>query len=386
MLRHEQLLKVRDALRQKGTVAKWPLRWGEYALLPAEKDWLINEDAYRAKWPQLMSSPRFAPPPAANAEQASSQATALWRGRWLRGLTLAQTWSALDLSAGSGIDTWGMESAGARVTAVEPDAYLAELLRWNGAEPNRIVVQAPAEEQSFAPDQYDVVYADPSRRSERGRLPLNDLGSPDPLKHLQTWQQWAPHVVLKLSPMLDVEQVARWFPGAESLTYLSTHREVKELVVHLPRTRTSPLRVFAVAVDDEGTELVRWTSDPQRTAERATAVGTYLYDPDSVLVAARGAASWAAHHGLKGLHPDSRLYTADELHAVPGCRVFRVDAVHTSLPTHLTEASVVCRAFPERADVLRKRLKLGESSERFLVATQLSRAAGYRYLEATRIA
>lgn len=386
MIRHPQLLQARDELRRKGPVSQWPLLWSSYGLLPAEKDWLVHEDAYRAKWPLLMDQPHFAPPPAANAEQASSQATALWRGHWLSRHVPMAVWSALDLSAGSGIDSWGMEAAGARVTSVEPDSYLAELLRWNGAPHGRHVVQGLAEAQQFASDQFDVVYVDPSRRSSRGRLPLSDLGSPNPLAHLSTWQQWAAHVVLKLSPMLDAEQAARWFPGAESLTYLSSQREVKELVVHLPRTRTAPQLVHAVSVDEGGHELMRWTRDPSATAERASSVGTYLYDPDSVLVASRGTASWAAHYGLKALHPDSRLFTAGELREVPGCRIFNVEAVHTRVPTHLTEASVLSRAFPERADVLRKRLRLGESSERFLVATRLSSPAGHLYLEATRIA
>lgn len=65
---------------------------------------------------------------------------------------------------------------------------------------------------------------------------------------------------------------------------------------------------------------------------------------------------------------------------------FSVDSIHATLPNHLKAASVVARAFPERADVLRKRLRLAEDSERFLFATRLAGSLDHVYIVATRLA
>lgn len=387
MIRPDILSAVQRELERKGPRATWPLYWAKHSLLPAEKDWLIHFDAYAAKWPMLMAEPSFAPPPSANAEQASSQATARWRGQWLRANLEQQNPDpcALDLTGGSGIDTWGLEQAGFLVTAVEPDAHLVDLLSWNGRNSGRTVIHGIAEDQAFGDDAFDLVYVDPSRRGAQGRVALSDLGQPDPKLHLSTWMQWGRNVALKLSPMLDANEVARWFPDAEELVYVSLHREVKELVVRIPREKKFEAQIVAVSVDDEGNELLRWTTNRASLPKRTDDVQAYLFDPDPALAASGGAASWAAAHGLEGLHPDSRLYTSKDLRDLPGCRIFKVESIHASPPNDLRAASVVARAFPERADVLRKRLRLAEDSERFLFATRLAGSPAHVYLVASRL-
>lgn len=388
MIRPKVLREVQRELERKGPRATWPLYWGKYSLLPAEKDWLIHHDAYAAKWPKLMAEPEFAPPPSANAEQASSQATASWRGQWLRTNLEPQHAKprALDLTGGSGIDTWGLEQAGFLVTAVEPDAHLVDLLNWNGRNSGRTVVHGTAEHQAFGDGAFDWVYVDPSRRGVQGRISLSELGQPDPKEHLRTWLRWGRNVAFKLSPMLHANEVARWFPDADELVYVSLRREVKELVVSIPHQKKSEAKVVAVVTDDEGNELLRWTTNPDLIPKRAGEVQAYLFDPDPALAASGGAASWAAAHELEGLHPDSRLFTSGERRDLPGCRIFKVESIHASPPNDLRAASVVARAFPERADVLRKRLRLAEDSERFLFATRLSGSPAHVYLVATRLA
>jgi hypothetical protein len=186
--------------------------------------------------------------------------------------------------------------------------------------------------------------------------------------------------------MLDAREVSRWFPEADEFIYVSVRREVKELVVGIPLERNAETTLIAVSVDEEGRELLRWTTQPSVLPARATAVGTYLFDPDPALAASGGAASWAAAHNLEGLHPDSRLFTSNTLSNTTCCRVFSVDSIHATLPNHLKAASVVARAFPERADVLRKRLRLAEDSERFLFATRLAGSPDHVYIVATRLA
>jgi hypothetical protein len=392
MFRAERVRAALRELERKGPPVAWPLHWGKFELLPAEKDWLIHFDRYAAKWPSLMADPDFAPPPVSNAEQASSQATALWRGQWLRSHSGDQsaghleTPHALDLTGGSGIDSWGLERAGYQVTTVEPDPYLTQLLTWNGNRVNRHVIQGKAEDQEFGTLQFQTVFVDPSRRTSSGRIAIRELGEPDPFTHLRTWQKWGAYVAIKLSPMLDAREVSRWFPEADEFIYVSVRREVKELVVGIPLERKSKTKFIAVSVDDEGHELLRWTTQPSVLPARATAVGAYLFDPDPALAASGGAASWAAAHNLEGLHPDSRLFTSNILSNTPCSRVFSVDSIHATLPNHLKAASVVARAFPERADVLRKRLRLAEDSERFLFATRLAGSLDHVYIVATRLA
>lgn len=370
VFRPDYLDAARSALSAQYPPAQWPLHWQRFELSRSEQDWLRNEIKFRDKWPDLMASKTWAPPPLANAEQASSQATAWWKARHL---APAGTKRVLDLTGGSGIDTWAFEKQGAVVTCCEPDPYLAELLRFNGRERNRHVVEGPAESYVSAEDSFDLVYVDPSRRSEGGsRREVADLGLPDPVTNLEQWLRWAPAVLIKLSPMVDRRAVLRLFPTADAVVYLSRRREVKELLVRIPRTPSgSASPIWAVDVDALGNENYRWSAEDLRipTAEPLEP-GHFLHDPDPVLRAAGAESSWAHDHGMTALHPGLSLFSSTDDVRPSGGRHFAVESVHVRLPKDLRAASVVTKGFPERAEDLRRRAKLAEDSERFLFAMQ----------------
>lgn len=383
VIRPEHLSAAREALLAKYPKAQWPLHWGAFALTRAEQDRLLHEDKFRDKWPQIHEIPVYAFPPKANAEQASSEATARWKAHHV---VPQLTRRLLDLTGGSGIDTWAFEQFGIQVDCVEPDPYLVELLRWNGRHSNRNVSATTAEQ--FQPTQanYDVVYVDPSRREKSGqRIDWSDLGEPNPLEHLNTWLSWAPTVILKLSPMVDLRAVQRWFPSADLIAYLSRKREVKELLVRIPRTPNGlGPAVIAADVDVYGTELYQINAANARV-ETAHEVLEFVHDPDPVLRAAGADASWAAGHGYAALHPGMSLFTSRSADLVPGGRHFAVESVHDRMPSSLGAASIVTKNFPERAEVLRQKFRIREDSERFLFAIQRGSGSAKTYIVARRI-
>lgn len=361
----------------------WPLHWNQFKLTRAEQDRLVHEEKFREKWPRLFEIPEYAFPPVANAEQASSEATAMWKAKNLLPFGAQKV---LDLTGGSGIDTWAFEQKGMHVDCVEPDPYLVELLRWNGRHSKRNVTATTAEQFQPAQPNYDVVYADPSRREKSGqRIDWSDLGTPNPLEHLSTWLSWAPTVILKLSPMVDVRAVQRWFPNADLIAYLSRKREVKELLVRIPRTPDDlePV-VIAADVDAYGTERYQIKAVNTRV-DTANEVLEVLHDPDPVLRAAGADTTWAEGHGYAALHPGMSLFTSRSATLAPGGRHFAVESVHDRMPSNLNAASIVTKNFPERAEVLRQKFRIREDSERFLFAIQRGSGSAKSYIVARRI-
>ncbi|MFZ9732939.1 MAG: THUMP-like domain-containing protein [Schleiferiaceae bacterium] len=380
MLRSHYLDAVRAELSATYPLPQWPLHWSKFALTRSEQDFLLHETKFRDKWPTMMDA-GFAPPPSANAEQASSEATATWKAAEFGPCNDGRV---LDLTGGSGVDSWAFEARGAQVTCCETDPYLAELLRWNGQSRHRTVHEGPAE--TFDGGHFDLVYADPSRRAVHGeRLDWNDLGTPDPRLHLKTWLTWAPTVLLKLSPMVDRNAVARIFPTADLVVYLSRRREVKELLVRIPRgTPISPPKVLAVDVDAFGTEHYRILAEAA-AVDVAPEIGAFLHDPDPVLRAAGAEEAWARQAGLQRAAPKMHLFTSQHGSSLPGGRHFAVESVHHSLPKDLGSASIVAKGFPERPEVLRKRWRLAESSERFLFALQSGNPGRKTFVVARRL-
>jgi hypothetical protein len=82
--------------------------------------------------------------------------------------------------------------------------------------------------------------------------------------------------------------------------------------------------------------------------------------------------------GLKKLHPNSQLYTADTyIPEFPG-RTFRVVEVagfskaEIKRVQTLQKANITVRNFPENVQQLRKRLKLADGGDHYIFATTLA--------------
>lgn len=106
---------------------------------------------------------------------------------------------------------------------------------------------------------------------------------------------------------------------------------------------------------------------------------SYLYEPDPSLLKAGAFKLPAVRFGLKKLHVNSYLYTADvRIPDFPG-RVFRVDSTFSLGKKELKKelsgvmtANITVRNFPVKVEELRKKLKLKEGGDVYIFATTLS--------------
>ena len=105
----------------------------------------------------------------------------------------------------------------------------------------------------------------------------------------------------------------------------------------------------------------------------------YVYEPNASLLKAGFYKGLTDLYPLRKFHPDSHLYTSDQLVPdFPG-RVFQVEA-RTSFNKkelknflHETDkASVAIRNFPLSVDELRKKLKIKEGGDTYVFATTLA--------------
>ncbi len=338
-------------------------------------EWLINQLEVRSQMSErfapLLERPGYLFPSKARLSQASSCATAAWRGRELAKQlpSSARIW---DVTGGSGIDTWGLEEAGFRTVVTEPDPELAALHVHNASILGTAREVHACASEGFTPSEVpDGIYVDPSRLDESGKRVYHPVDCfPNALTELPRWLSLASEVWIKLSPMVDPDEALTWFPGTRTLYLLSVGREMKEVLLHVQAERSEHPTRIAVDLHADASEHYRVGIDPKAAKPSLSAPKTYLYDADAALVAGRAIPSVAADFGLQQLHPESRLLTSESLHLdFPG-RVFQVDALHPPFKGDWPfGASVVVRGYPEKADHIRKRMKLKENAEHYLLAT-----------------
>ena len=161
-------------------------------------------------------------------EQASSEATAAHKR--IAGDTV------LDLTCGLGVDALYLARHFRRVVALERDPLLARITADNLSRmgvANIEVVNSSAEEFLGREGlHFDWVYADPDRRSAEGRKQVRlEACSPDIVALRPAIDRIAPRLCLKNSPLFDVDEALRLFPGSR-VEVVSSGDECKEVVVY----------------------------------------------------------------------------------------------------------------------------------------------------------
>ena len=247
-----------------------------------------------SKLPSWFAARCIVPPLA--FEQSSSEAAAARRADYSGAL-------AVDLTCGLGVDAYWLSKRFEKVIALECDGELAAITQENfrrlGAH-NIAVINTSAEEfLSGADISADLVYADPDRRNPKGKkmVRIEDC-SPDITALLPQIRRIAPRLVVKMSPMFDVDEVFRVFGPHTRAEVVSLGGECKEIVAEVADDITVPtLRVVAMGVGEveypanDGRQALKQT--PEQTSERTSGQAfeaekyRYLVIPDVALQKAR---------------------------------------------------------------------------------------------------
>lgn len=318
-------------------------------------------------------------------EQCSGEAAARFKAEMVERLLKdddiqgGRSLSMTDLTGGLGVDFSFLAPLFNEATYVERQEELCRLARHNfpllGLQNARIVC-ADAKDYLRQMQPVDLIFLDPARRDGAGRktVRMEDC-EPDVCHLLPLLLQKAHHIVLKLSPMLDIAAALEALGCVGQVGVVSAGGECKDLVLLLSANAASP-----VITVREGTETFEFL--PQQEAEAtphyATECGMYLYEPGPALLKAGCFKLIATRFGLQKLHPHSHLYTGDiYLPHFPG-RSFRVEKVFSfgkqdlkQLRSQIASANITVRNFPTTVDKLRAKLKLHDGGNHYLFATTL---------------
>ncbi|HHE31516.1 MAG TPA: hypothetical protein ENL07_02470 [Chlorobaculum parvum] len=312
-------------------------------------------------------------------EQASGERAAEWKASLMQGRR------AIDLTGGLGIDTLFLSRRFDEVVSCERDEALSRL-----AEANRRVMGVTNVEThigdsaeilaGYADDSFDWVLVDPARREHGGRSAGLPASSPDVVQLHDLMLRKARQVCIKASPALEISGLDAQLPTLSEIIAVSVDGECKEVLLLLDREPQAVRKpqIRAVCLGEEAFEIVSSANDPPDRAV-AEQPGAWLYEPDAAIIKARLTGELARQLHLKFLNRTVDYLTSDRLvERFPGrsflieeCRPFRQKSFRKELAAlGITKAAIQRRDFPLSVEELRKRYKLGESSERYLFFTK----------------
>lgn len=347
----------------------------------------------KEKWPGLLQYGGFVYPPRLNREQASSDETAAHKAYVADELCGEESLlTVADLTGGMGIDSIAFARRSrfvnplrtqvlSHVDYVERDEELCRLMEHNrkalGIE-NISVHCADSMEWLAAEDRhFDILFIDPARRSATGRkVAAFEDCTPDILQHLELLQSRCRWLMVKASPMIDIDLACRQLGNVAEVHVVSVKGECKEVLFICGDHNGEP-KIHCIVRGRKDGEFHNcdFTRSEEAAAEPhfCAAVGRYLYEPDAALMKGGPFNLISQWMGIEKLSPNTHLYTSDHLRQSFYGRTFVVlreltkKDIAQAIPHG--KAHVVTRNYPAEAAALQKQLRLKEGGNLFVVAT-----------------
>ena len=342
-------------------------------------------------------------------EQSSSELTALYKKSLLSNVdemariaicenqcqSVVMTKTLIDLTGGMGVDTAFLSDNFDHAFYVEMQEELCEIARHNFKVLNKNITVVNDNAEHFLQDCEDVdcIYLDPARRDEYGRkmVSLHDC-SPDVVELHDLLMKKAKRILIKVSPMLDIEMIKKELKDISEIHVVAVRNECKEILIAMQTHKESVSSINIIATDLREKWNIVFTEDEEQNAQWTLAdnIKKYLYEPGAACMKAGCFKLLSQRYALDKLHRNSHLYTSDELVSdFPG-RIFEVvnvvpfdkkakKAVWESQCLEDTKndsashkkASVATRNFPLSAEELKKNLGLGDGSEYYIFGTTM---------------
>lgn len=328
------------------------------------------------KIPYFYQQPDIFFPVQLSLEQSSSELTARYKASLFSGDKMA------DLTGGFGIDCFFMAQNFKTAWYFERNHELCEIASHNFKilQANHIIVtEGNSTDFQNTTGPLDLIYIDPARRDQSGKkvVSVSDC-EPDVSLLLNNFKAVANHILIKLSPMLDITQALRALPGASCVHIISVANECKEILIEINQdTPNDSIQYKALNLNESTESAFDFVATEEENAhvEYTDIIFKYLYEPNAAIMKAGAFKLISSRFGLKKLHPNTHLYTSDQLlNNFPG-RVFHVlQTLGTSkqdiksIKTSISKANIAVRNFPLSVDELRKKTAIKDGGDDYLFA------------------
>lgn len=314
-------------------------------------------------------------PPSLNLEQTSSEVTAEYKASQLGGEQL------VDLTGGFGIDSFYFSKHFRKVIHCELNPELSELVAHNSRQLKAYNIE------TYTGDGIEFlrnfqgkaawIYVDPSRRDEAGGrvFHLSDC-LPDVPEHLELLLEKSENVLVKTSPLLDLQAGLLSLKKVKDIQVVAVNNEVKELLWFLSKTVPETITVKAVNIKKTAVDVYENQFRKEAQIHYSPPLN-YLYEPNAALMKSGLYDQLAEELELGKLHPNSQLFTSDILKEYPGRRFQVIEEFPYSrkklkpILGKLDNAHIATRNFPESVANLRKLFKLKDGGENYLFFTTL---------------
>lgn len=332
----------------------------------------------KSKLPTWYQTKGIVYPPLISMEQCSSETTAKHKTQIVSGKSL------IDLTGGTGVDTFYLSKVFDEVTYIERNETLCKIAKHNfnllGAN-NITVVNSEAEIFINTYDKIvDAIFIDPARRSvQNQKVFLWSDCEPNIIELQSKLLGVASQVLIKASPLLDISAGSKDLHHTSITHVISVKNECKELLYVLEKNSQSKTINTSNYSSENNAESFDFTVEEEQAAHANYAIPqTYLYEPNSSILKSGAFKILCDRFNINKLHLNSHLYTSQKFVSdFPGRSFFIKQVVRYNKKELLKlipdkKANITVRNFPEDVAAIRKKTGIKAGGNIYLFATTLS--------------
>lgn len=389
----------------------------DHTLLIRAIDQIKSRRNTQRKLPSFLATGDFIFPSTLAAEQATDELVARYNAMTVLSLT-PEMKRTVDITAGLGIDAMTLARCSRQkgidisICCYELDPLKVAALRHNAKdasldqiEPICIDSLQKLKEDSASDLHYDLLFADPARRSsDSSRVYDPQSCLPDVVGNNHLLRKCANYVAIKHSPMLDISRALTLFPNLHSVHIVCTRGECKEVMTiqtgirvgsddniaddvvisqakgsdidFKERVEVKPIIVCVNITSDGSQEVFSVAYDEFITCRKALRYATienlkegcYLYHPNAaVMKAGVWGVLQSRHKTLLKVDIDTHLFLSDKLYSdFPG-RILRIEKIPDKRQRTLLKGrkiNVVTRNYAVDSQTIAVKLKIKGASDR----------------------
>ncbi len=323
------------------------------------------------KLPNWFKTPFVYYPPKLALEQCSSEQTAAYKSRLLRGTTL------VDLTGGMGVDTFAFARKAEQVIHIEKQTQLSEITRHNaqtlGLKNIQFVVSEAENWLKNNSGHWDTVYLDPSRRiSGQKVFRLSDC-EPNIVQLQEKIFEFSPYIIVKTAPLLDLKSGLTELKQVCEIHVISVNNEMKEVLWVLDKDfkGTEPtIHCIGLSNSEEQSFAFKLSEEKNYQIDQYAKIQEYFYEPDAAWLKAGCFKIITQQYNVGKLHTHTHLYTSDiVINNFPG-RKFKVNRVYSYKEFCKSEmpklANISCRNFPLNTTEIQAKHKIKDGGLQYL--------------------
>ena len=263
----------------------------------------------KKKLPKWFKSMQILYPNKLNIEQSSSELTANYKNKLIKGESL------VDITGGFGVDSYYFSKKIKRIIHCEIDGGLSKIASHNFKNLKAANIETVAKDGIlFLYDStlgFDWIYIDPSRRDEakNKRFFIEDC-HPNVAQHLDLFFKRSNNILIKLSPMLDIKAALRSLPNTKEVHVLAIKNEVKELLFVLEKGFSKEVSIEAINLNTLQPNFKFKFSEENKALVNYQNPFKYLYEPNLAILKSGAFKTVALRFEVEKLGPHTHLYTS----------------------------------------------------------------------------